>query len=142
MAMKITGSCHCSTIRYTLVTDNPTQWFRPRDYQCTFCIKHGATWISDPAAALAIEIATPLLVQRYVFGHGTAEFLLCRRCGVVCAAVCDMDGALYAVLNANTAVDPGAFPEAAQPVRFDGEDKAQRLARRKETWIGRVAIRP
>ena len=134
--MNHTGSCHCGNIRYSLKSDKPVQWFRPRDCRCTFCVKHGASWISDPAASLAIEIANPSLVQRYVFGHGTAEFLLCRNCGAVVAAVSETEDGRLAVVNVNTADDPGAFPEAARPVNFDGEDKA----RRQESWIGRVSI--
>ncbi len=134
------GRCHCGNIRYSLESDKPAQWFRPRDFRCTFCVKHGANWISDPEASLAIEIDDPSLIQRYVFGHGTAGFLLCRQCGAVPAAVCELEGETLAVVNVNTADDPGAFPEAPRPVYFDGEDKARRLARRKKIWIGRVTI--
>ena len=138
--MNHAGRCHCENIRYTLESDKPAHWFTPRDCRCTFCVKHGACWISDPTASLAIEIGDSEIVQRYVFGHGTAEFLLCRRCGAVTAAVCELEGQTLAVINVNTADDPGAFPEAPRPVNFDGEDKARRLARRKKTWIGRVSI--
>ncbi|HEY8586875.1 MAG TPA: hypothetical protein VIL60_09135 [Rhodanobacter sp.] len=52
----------------------------------------------------------------------------------------EIEGHLYAVVNANTfeGIDPSSFAQAA--ANFDDEDAESRLARRKRNWIGTVRI--
>ena len=58
-----------------------------RACQCTFCRLHGAISTSDPKGAVRFSIRNEDAVSRYVFGLRTAEFLVCRACGVYLAAM-------------------------------------------------------
>jgi hypothetical protein len=47
----------------------------------------------------------PALLSRYTFGLGTAEFLVCRNCGVYVGAVTVDAGSAYAIVNVNAFAD-------------------------------------
>jgi hypothetical protein len=49
-----------------------------------------------------------VLVELYSFGTRTADFLICRRCGVFIAAVSDLETVPCAVVNVNC-LDAHAF---------------------------------
>ena len=92
-------------------------------------------------AASRSRLAEPDRVSRYAFGHKTATFLICSRCGVEAAAVCEMEGRLYAVLNANLLSPPLAVDRASVPIAdYEAEDVPGRLDRRKQRWISNVTI--
>ncbi len=76
----------------------------------------------------------------YAFGSRTAAFLVCRRCGVVPVVTSEIDGQTYAVVNVNCfeGVDPAVLARSA--TSFDGEETADRLARRQANWIGNVVV--
>ena len=95
-------------------------------------------WTSCPTGALRVRIGDESRVSKYRFGTGTAEFHICRECGVVPLVTSSIDGKTYAVVNVNTFenVDPLLLSRA--PASFDGESETVRLARRARNWIGRV----
>ena len=64
----------------------PDQW-PVRACQCRFCRSHGAHTTSDPGGSIAFQIADPGKLNRYRFGSRSADFLICRECGVYVAAV-------------------------------------------------------
>lgn len=135
----IDGGCHCSAIRWRLVAPGGTGALPVRVCQCSFCRKHGARYTSNPRATLTLHAPDDNLVQRYRFGHGTADFILCHQCGALVAAVMDGLGRTgRAVLNINTADRPQTFPAPPRAMDFDSESREERLARRGESWIGRV----
>ena len=105
---------------------------------CSFCVKHGGVWTSNPAGALTVTVQDPSRVSRYVFGTETAEFHICARCGVVPVVTSRIDGRLYAVVSVNAfeGVDPERVRRA--PMSLDGEDTGARLARRRRNWIADV----
>ena len=140
MTRTFDGACHCGAIGVALQVENDTA-LSPRHCGCSFCQKHGSLYVSAPAGRLTITLAEPDRVSRYAFGHETATFLVCSRCGVEAAAVCEMEGRLYAVLNANLLEPPLGVERAAVPIAdYDAEDVPGRLARRKQRWIANVAI--
>ena len=115
--------------------------FPPRHCGCSFCQKHGSLYVSAPSGRLTITLAEPDRVSRYAFGHKTATFLICTRCGAEAAAVCEMEGRLYAVLNANLLSPPLAVDRASVPIAdYEAEDVPGRLDRRKQRWISNVTI--
>jgi hypothetical protein len=57
--------------------------------------------MTDPAGKIEVTLRAPAEVSRYRFALRTADFLVCRTCGVYVAAVCTVDGAACASLNAN-----------------------------------------
>jgi hypothetical protein len=75
-----------------------------------------------------------LLVERYRFGSGIAEFLICRRCGVYIGAVCETVAGTRAVINTNCLDNRAAFTRRPAPVDHDSETIEDRLARRITNW--------
>ena len=140
MAKSLNGACHCGAIGVVLEVEDASA-LSPRHCGCSFCVKHGSLYVSAPGARLTIALAAPDLVSRYAFGHETATFLVCGRCGVVAAATSEIDGRLHAVLNANLLSPPLALDRGSVPVAdYEAEDVAERLARRRQRWIGNVAV--
>lgn len=72
--------------------------------------------------------------ERYRFGLKTADFLICRGCGVYIAAVIRIDGADFATLNVNVLDERDAFDPAPQIFHYDDESDAERIARRRQRW--------
>ena len=57
------------------------------------------------------------------------------------AAVCEMEGRLHAVLNANLLSPPLAVDRASVPIAdYEAEDVPERLARRRQRWISNVTV--
>lgn len=133
--MNLRGKCHCGNIVFSLVRQPGAPELQARVCTCSFCVKHGGVWTSDPRGRLEIAIADPSLVSRYGFGTRTAEFQICTRCGVVPVVTSRIDGTLYAVVSVNAleGIDPSRVPRS--PADFDGEGEDTRLARRKRNWI-------
>ncbi len=138
--MLIRGKCHCGNIAFTLTWEPSPAEIPARACTCSFCIKHGGLWTSNPGGALEVKIADPSLVSKYAFGTRTAEFHICARCGIVPVVTSRIDGRLYAVVNVNAFenVDPSLLCRA--PASFDDEGEDTRLARRKRNWIADVQI--
>lgn len=100
---------------------------------CSFCNKHHALYTSDPEGALRITVRVAALVMRYRFGTRTADFMLCKACGVFVAA--HMPESALAVINANALEARADFLANELSVAdFDAETLEQRLARRKARW--------
>ena len=131
---RLAGRCHCGNVQLIFETDLPPEQLPLRACQCTFCRAHAALNTTDPAGSVEIVVDDAAELSRYEFGLRTAEFLICRRCGVYLAAVCTVDGSLYATINVNVLEDRSAFSRPAESMRYDGEDAAGRLARRKARW--------
>ncbi len=134
------GRCHCGNIRFEFDSSVPRSELPVRVCGCAFCIRHGARYTSDPGGAVRVEIDDGELVQRYAFGHRTAEFILCRRCGCVPLATSVIDGKTYAIININVTNEPEAFSRPPAAFDYDDETVEERLTRRKEKWIGTVTM--
>lgn len=133
------GGCHCGKLRYTFSFPD-VETLPARACSCSFCIRHGGVYTSHPAAKLVVETAEPENTGRYRFGHETAEFFLCRNCGVLVFASCEINGARRAVLNINTFDDNRGPVFERSVTNFDGETVVQRLERRARNWIGSVTL--
>lgn len=136
--VRIDGGCHCGNIRFAFFRPPWGETIPVRSCGCSFCVKHGGAYTSHPQGRLEVEARDPALVERYRFGTGTADFLICKTCGVVPVVTSAIDGTTYAVVSARAfeGVDHSRFDVA--PADFDGEGTGDRLERRKRTWIGRV----
>jgi len=136
--MRIHGTCHCGNIAFALTWEPDPAEIPARACTCSFCVKHGGVWTSNPAGALSVTVQDPSQVSRYAFGTGTAEFHICARCGVVPVVTSRIDGRLYAVVSVHAfeGVDPARIRRA--PMSLDGEDTDARLARRRRHWIADV----
>jgi hypothetical protein len=128
------GACHCGALGFSLrATQPPARWI-VRACQCRFCRAHGALSCSDPDGSLEFHASDRAAVSRYRFGHRTADFLVCSRCGVYVGAILETPRGRFGIVNvlALQPMPPG-LPAA---VAMDYEDEAvdQRRARREERW--------
>lgn len=133
---RLSGRCHCGNLRFSFETRSPPEQLPIRACACTFCRRHRARTASDPAGRVRILVADAQALSRYRFGLETADFLICRRCGVYLGAVMSVGGQAWATVNINTVdVDAGAaaFP-APQMVDYGAETRVQRQARRRVRW--------
>jgi hypothetical protein len=141
------GGCHCGNMSFVYqwpddesLPDDSDVRIPARACGCSFCIRHGASYTSHPEGRLDAEIQDLSLISRYRFGTRTAEFFICRRCGVVPFVTSSIEGALYAVVNVNT-IDPGGgISFAPSTADFNDEGVEDRLARRARSWIPDVRI--
>jgi len=138
--MLIHGRCHCGNIAFTLEWPGVTSEVPARACGCTFCVKHGGVWTSNPNAKLSITHQNKDAVSRYTFGTETATFHVCIRCGAVPIVTSEIANRLYAVVNVNTFEDFDFARLRQQAANFDGEEKESRLARRQRNWIADVHI--
>src|SRR6476620_1105045 len=136
--MLIHGKCHCGNIAFSLTWEPHPIEIHARACSCSFCVKHGGVWTSNPSSSVQISIKDSSLVSNYAFGTRTAEFHTCARCGVVPVVTSRIDNHLYAVVSVNAfeGVDESVLRRV--PASFDGEGEEARLARRKRNWIGNV----
>jgi hypothetical protein len=134
----IRGGCHCGNVRFSLTWEPDPTEIPARACTCSFCTKHGGVWTSNPKGALRVEVGDPSLVTEYAFGTHTAQFHVCKRCGIVPVVTSRVEDHLYAVVSVNAfeGIDPALIRRAA--ARFDDEERDSRLARRKRNWIADV----
>lgn len=126
------GSCHCEQVSVHLITDRALADLPVRQCGCSFCLRHNPRYTSDPGGRVVIECQRPLL--RYRFGHGSADFAMCDRCGVFAAALWHHEDQLYAVINLLVLDERAGFSGDARLMDFDNESRAQRTARRSVSW--------
>jgi hypothetical protein len=119
--MLIDGKCHCGNIAFELEWEGEPPEIPARACSCSFCVKHGGVWTSNPKAGLAVTIRDVSLVSKCAFGSRTATFHVCSRCGTVPLVTSEISNRLYAVVNVNALedVDPSWLRRAA--VTFEGK---------------------
>ena len=133
------GGCHCGAVRIALSTTMDPAATAPRACDCSFCVRHGAAYVSDPAGQLVVDAADGAL-HDYRQGSGTARFLLCARCGVLVAVVFEHEGRRYGAANATSLDERVAFAPAvpASPQQLGRDDKVARWLR---LWVPDVVLR-
>ena len=135
------GGCHCGNLRLRLQLSQAPAETMLRACFCSFCRAHSTRTTSDPLGSVEIEAEDWSLVEPYRFGSGTAEFLICRRCGVYLGAICETVAGTRAVINTNCLDDRAAFTRLPVPVDHDGERTEDRLARRAANWTPAIIRR-
>jgi hypothetical protein len=118
----------------TLESEIDPRQIKVRACQCSFCRKHGARAISDPDGMLTIQIADEDSLLRYEFAHRTADFLVCRRCGVYVAAVTHGPGERRGIAQLNAITNDRYFGIAVA-VEYSEEAPAERIERRYKVWM-------
>jgi hypothetical protein len=136
----IKGNCHCGNIAFELDWEGDPIEIPARACGCSFCVKHGGVWTSNPDAKLAVAIRDTSLVSRYAFGTGTATFLVCSRCGAVPLVTSEIANHLYAVVNVNVFENVDQSLLRRTTATFEGEGIEARLTRRSRNWIADVRI--
>lgn len=138
--MLIHGKCHCGNIAFVLDWPGVPSEVIARECSCSFCVKHGGVWTSNPDAKLSVSLQQIDVVSRYSFGTKTAAFYLCTRCGAVPFVTSEIEGHIYAVVNVNTFENFDSSSLRRQSANFDGEEQRLRLARRQRNWIADVHV--
>jgi hypothetical protein len=128
------GGCHCGNLAYVFEASRPLEELGLRACQCAFCRSHGARNTSDPDGAIRIRARDGTQMERYRFALRTADFLICKICGVYIGALLPDGGKGRFTVNVNTFNDrpPPGFPLA--PHVFDMENTESRVLRRGARW--------
>lgn len=130
----IEGSCHCGNVRVVLGLTKDPSTYQPRACDCSFCTRHAAAYISDAEGSLSLQIKDPQKLKAYRQGSNTADFLLCRNCGVLIGVTYREGGETYAAVNARIidhTVSLGP-PVSASPQKLNPDEK---VARWKQLWF-------
>jgi hypothetical protein len=128
------GRCHCGAIGFRYTTDREPAAWSVRACQCTFCRAHAAIATSDPAGRIEFRTERPERLVRYRFGLRSADFLICRDCGVFIGAVMASGDRSFGIVNVNALSPIPVGVAAPQPMSYDGESADQRSHRREERW--------
>ena len=136
--MEHKGGCHCGTLMLRLRLTRPPEQNATRACSCSFCRGHATRTVSDPAGQVEITARDPAGVTRYRFGTGTADFLLCKTCGIYIGAVCDTPDGPRAVINTNSLDDRALFTREPARTVHDNETAQARMARRAANWTPAV----
>lgn len=128
------GGCHCGALEFTYHTRiGPRSW-ASRACQCSFCRAHGAVVVSDPAGSAQFRYVQPDRLRRYRFSFRTADYLVCRECGVYIGAVMMTGNGAVAAVNLNALRERPRGLRAPKLVNYRDESLEQRRARRRGTW--------
>ncbi len=139
--MLIFGQCHCGNVSFELDWQPEPLEIPARACSCSFCAKHGNVWTSCPTGSLNVHIRNENQLSKYSFETKTAEFYICKTCGITPIVTSNIDDRLYAVVNVNTFEgNSTSLIKPATLSTFDGESTANRLTRRKRHWIADVTI--
>jgi hypothetical protein len=136
---RYTGSCHCGAIQIRFESPKRPEEMRVGRCACSFCRRHGARTMGDPAGSVEFRGADKD-IRRYRFGLGITDYLLCARCGTYVGAAMEDNGRLIGIVNVN-ALDIRDTFDAAPPLHhYDGEDENRRRARRRKFWMPATVI--
>ena len=128
------GSCECKNITLSLRTLTPVDKLWVRICGCSFCAKHGARNVADPKGDLTIEVARRENLIRYRMGHKTADFLICKTCGVYVGTDMDIGEKHLSIININTLENADQLPPAGS-INVEGQTVEERIAGRRERWM-------
>jgi hypothetical protein len=131
------GACHCGVVSAEYETDAPV---RLRADGCGFCAARGVKSASDPDGRL--ELSASKKLNRYRFGHKTADFLICPDCGAYVATFMDSQRGPIGVINV---VGLNISELKNLPVTLtslEGESQTERMARRISRWTPMTLTEP
>lgn len=132
------GACHCNAVKITFTTTKSPAELGARRCQCDFCKISGGSHTSDPDGTLLVK-AAPGAINRYRFGTGTAEWLLCSTCGNYPAITWPReDGKLRAVVRVQALENRDEFLKHEREMDVNSEPWEDRFARRSRTWMPAV----
>jgi hypothetical protein len=134
MTTHYVGSCHCGAVSFRYHTAlAPVKW-QVRACQCSFCRAHSALTTSDPGGSVAFMLKEPSALNRYRFGLRTADFLVCRNCGVYVGATISTGSGSFAIINLRALRDAPVDLAEAQPMSYETESVGDRMTRREARW--------
>jgi hypothetical protein len=123
------GACHCGAVRAEYETDAPV---RLRRDGCSFCAARGVKSASDPQGRLTLTATKRL--NRYRFGHKTADFLLCPVCGAYVGTYMESPRGPIGVANVVGLNISELKNLPATLTSLEGESVEERMQRRVSRW--------
>jgi hypothetical protein len=139
--MEHLGGCHCGNIHVRLQLSQRPEHSPLRACACSFCRAHHTRTVSDADGLFELWADDWSLVEPYRFGSRTADYIVCRRCGVYIAAVCETPAGTRAVVNTNCLADRASFTQIPAVSDYDGETAETRLLRRAVKWMPAIVRR-
>jgi hypothetical protein len=127
------GHCHCGKLKASFDTNKMPHELGVRTCQCDFCRRVGAINISDPDGEVVIA-ANAEDVYRYRFALRTADFLICRQCGVYIAAATGAGANIRSTINVAGLRMREFLGIDEAPMQYGAEDAAARVERRTAKW--------
>lgn len=134
---KIKGGCHCGNVIFVIDTALRPGDFEPRACDCGFCTKHRASWLSDPKGKLVVSVRDESGISKYRQGSGSAEFMLCRECGVLLGAFHDDGGTVLGAVNSKAVEGAPAFAEEVT-VSPRLLEETRKISRWRTIWFNQV----
>jgi hypothetical protein len=133
------GSCHCGCLGVEFSTAQNPAAISPRACDCSFCRKHGAAYISDPAGKLSVSEIAAGTMRKYRQGSDTARFLMCGHCGVLVAVVLEYDSRIYGAANVGCFDGETGLGDSvpASPQHLSPEEKVSRWVK---LWVPDVVL--
>jgi hypothetical protein len=135
------GGCHCGAIRVKFRSEVTAAEHAVRACQCDFCRKHGSRAVSDPNGLTEITVLDGLKMSPYRFGFRTADYIVCRECGVYVAAVMTEGDRAWSVTIVSALDDAADFTGPVEPVDYSAEQDEERKARRRARWTPTIFAR-
>lgn len=127
------GVCHCGAVGYRYTTNIPPAEWSVRACQCSYCRDHDASYTSDPAGSVEL-VAEPDALDRERFAMQLADFLICRRCGDLVAAIATTDRGKRAAVNLRLLRDLPPDLPAGEAIDYETETAEQRRRRQEAQW--------
>lgn len=129
------GACHCGALEFTYETASSPRSWPVQACQCAFCRGHGALTTADPRGAVRFRYIYPDRLRRYRFALRTADYLVCRECGMYLGAVMMTGVGAVATINVNLLRErPRGLATAKAMHAYRTESLEERRAKRREHW--------
>lgn len=137
---KSIGGCHCGNIKFEMEIALEPSSYNPRACDCEFCSKHGAMYISDKNGKLIISVKNETNLSKYQQGSGIADFLICKKCGVLVGVCYEKQDELYAAINSKAVDRSTNFGQeiVVSPKELNDHEKTQRW---RDIWFSEVKIK-
>ncbi|MES9828365.1 MAG: hypothetical protein ABW201_08885 [Candidatus Thiodiazotropha sp.] len=136
---EIHGGCHCGNITYEIELPNALETYNPRECDCKLCTTHGASYVSDKNGTLNIKIKNNEYVSKYRQGSRIADFIVCKKCGVMTGVCYEEGGVIYGSVNIRATREYGEFGKGQVAHLTELSDK-ERIARWKDLWFSNIKI--
>ncbi|MBF6023336.1 aldehyde-activating protein [Lysobacter niastensis] len=137
-AVVLRGGCRCGALAIEVTLTREPADYVPRACDCSFCQERDAAWLSDPQGVLRLQQRRESASLHLRQGSNQADFVACAHCGTLVMVACEIEGRLYAAVNAHALRDARFAPEQpASPQRLAPEDKR---ARWRQLWFAEVCI--
>ncbi|MBV8979073.1 MAG: hypothetical protein JOZ13_17010 [Alphaproteobacteria bacterium] len=134
------GGCHCGNLSFVFETSQLLEELGLRACMCAFCRAHGARNASDPKGAMRIAVRDASRLERYRFALATADFLICKTCGIYIGALLSDGDKGWFTVNVNAFAKPPPLDFPLAPHDFNAEDTGSRIMRRQDRWTPIVAF--